>query len=723
MSETLEYDLPDEEAGEFQEVINRAKRRFKRVQAWESIARERWERDYKFANGDDENRYQWPDDISQARDSEQRPSLTINKLRQHNLMIKNDAKQNKQGIKYRPVGDGATRTSADVLEGIARHIQNISHAQDVRGRAIDFQVDAGLGFTMIDTDYVSDKTFDQDIYIRGNDNPLTTYLCDYTLPDGSDAKAGFIFADKPREEMEEKYSWLKGIVPPINVVSDEDGGWIREDYVREALYYEVTETEDELLQSPEGTTILRSDATGSLIRKWENELKLRGEILRRRKVTKRSVHRYYIVGDRVVKNSPWPGTTIPIVPWIGQETVINQQLDRKGHTRYLKSAQRMLNYNRSASVEFGALQSKTPYVAPAAAIEELETYWETANTVNHSVLPYKHRDDQGQEIPKPERQQPPTSAPVFMEGAQAAENDMMIASGQYQAELGAPSNEISGRAINERQRQGDRATYHFTDQQAIAIRREGSIILELVRHIYDTERVIRILGEDGSESHVQIDPRAPQAHQPAPKDQEGISGIFNPNIGLYEVVSDVGPDYATQRQEAFDAITEILKSAPELVAKIGDLLFKMADFPMADEIAERLKPGLAPEAQAAMQQLQQQLQKAQAAGVNQQKLLGEALQALAEERLKNKAKDSDTVIKSFDADTRRLGVLKDALPMDPEALRVLIREEMRQALQDNLGPATMGAAQGINLEMQGLPPPGEGGQAPMRPPEVQTQGM
>ena len=156
MSETLEYNLPDDEADEFRDVVNRAKRRFKRVQAWEAIARQRWERDYKFANGDDENNYQWPDDIYQGRNGDDRPTLTINKVRQHNLLISNEARQNKQGIKYRPVGGGATRQAADVLEGIARHIQNISRAQDARGVAIDFQVQAGLVFTRVDTDYVSD---------------------------------------------------------------------------------------------------------------------------------------------------------------------------------------------------------------------------------------------------------------------------------------------------------------------------------------------------------------------------------------------------------------------------------------------------------------------------------------------------------------------------------------------------------------------------------------
>jgi hypothetical protein len=62
--------------------------------------------------------------------------------------------------------------------------------------------------------------------------------------------------------------------------------------------------------------------------------------------------------------------------------------------------------------------------------------------------------------------------------------------GQYQSDMGAPSNERSGAAINARQRQGDNATFHFLDHQAIAIRFTGKILIDLIPKIYDTERVL-----------------------------------------------------------------------------------------------------------------------------------------------------------------------------------------------------------------------------------------
>lgn len=697
----------EDDSSSYAAVVRRAHARFKKCRKWEAEARTRWLDDYKFANGDAYNNFQWPDAIYQTRGN--RPSLTVNEVHQHNLHIINEAKQNKSSAKYRPVGNGANADSAEVMEGIYRHISNISNAQMAQGSAIEFQVQAGLGFTAIRARYQDQKSFDQEIYIDGIPNPLGCYGdCDAKAIDGSDYRYGFIFADHPRDEIETKYPQMKGRIAASNAVDDQDAGWLREDHVREAEYFEVVEKKDELLGDDLGATILRSQTTPSLVRRWEEEAEEKGGKLKRRDVVTKSVKCYTIVGDVVVDETDIPGTSVPIVPWVGEVTIIDQRLDRKGHTRAMIGAQQMENYNWSASVEFGALQSKTPYIAAAAAIEGYETYWGTANTENHSVLAWRHIDGDGAPIPKPERQEPPTSAPAYIDGAKMAREFMMASSGQYEADMGRQGNERSGKAINERQRQSDRATYHFTDNQALAIRRQAQIVAEWVPVIYDTKRAIKIVGEDGEESHVQVDPDAEQAHA-----VDGATRIFNPNIGTYEVAPDVGPDYATQRQEAFNAIIQILTQAPDLINKIGDLLFKVADFPLADEIAERLKPGVSPEAAA----LQAQLQKAEASGVNLQKLLAEAMQALTEERLKVKAKDADDTVKAFDADTRRLAALGKMLPLDQEELKALIHETMRQALQDNLGPIVGQLTGAVGTDTSAAGPPGATGGQPLAIPD------
>jgi len=92
------------------------------------------------------------------------------------------------------------------------------------------------------------------------------------------------------------------------------------------------------------------------------------------------------------------------------------------------------------------------------------------------------------------------------------------------------------------------------------------------------------------------------------------------------VVIDVGPSFQTQRQESFAALTDLASKSPELMNVAGDIIMRAADFPMANELADRIEKTLPPnlqpqkqggkEAQAAQlaqqaQQMQQQLQQMQ----------------------------------------------------------------------------------------------------------------
>src|SRR5205085_2387663 len=223
---------------------------------------------------------------------------------------------------------------------------------------------------------------------------------------------------------------------------------------------------------------------------------------------------------------------------------IDGRMDRKGHTRALKDPARIYNYWTSSAVENVALQGKTPWIAAAQAIEDYEVYWNTANRINHSVLPYNAYDDAGNALPQPTRPEPPTMAPAYIQGMQIAVNEMMMVSGQYQPQMGEPSNERSGKALAERQRQGDNATYHFIDNLGVALRHVGRILLNQVPLVYDTRRMMQILALDGTDYEIEVDPTARQAYvQHLNHDQEVIKRIFNPRLGRYDVQADIGPAY------------------------------------------------------------------------------------------------------------------------------------------------------------------------------------
>lgn len=681
-------------------IIAEAKKRFKRCNDWEAQSQTRFVADMKFANGDPDNGWQWPNYLWTQRQDDPngyKPRLTINKTRQHNLLIKNDNKQNKPSIKISPVGSDATFKAAQAWMGIIRHIERTSKATMAYDLASSFQVDGGIGYIRVVTDYIDDDSFDQDIYIKGVKNPLNCYLDpDHQELDGSDSNFGFAFEDVPRDEFLHQYPKMRDKMGNTAVFNDVgQDGWWSESRIRVAEYFTRTMKRDRLvlMRNPEDDK--------EVIARWSKIPKeVRDQIdddtiIREREILEHQIKWYKIACDTIIeKPKIWPGRFIPIVPVVGEEVVIDGELDRKGHTRNLKDAQRMYNFWSSSAVEQVALQTKTKWFIPVGSTDNLETYWRAINTNNYPFIPYNAVTEDGNPLPPPTPIEPPTMAEGFIKGMMVAQSEMMMASGQYQSQMGEQGNEVSGKAINARQRQGDTATYHFIDNLATAIRQVGNIILDIAPHIYDTKQIRQILAEDGTINLLEIDPEAQTAYSEQKREIDGqaaVIAILNPRIGRYWVDADVGPNYATRRQEAWNAFVQITTANRELVTTIGDLMFKNADFPGADIIAERLKRLVPPNVLG--EGPTPELQQAQALNQNLQKLYAEALDELAKKNLELKDRSEKNAIERERADSDRIKQLDNAgNTISAEELRPLIEQTLQEMLAKM--PLTPGTVSG-----------------------------
>ena len=527
--------------------------------------------------------------------------------------------------------------------------------------------------------------------------------------DGSDAKWGFVGRNVLTEDAERDHPDIRGGASRSDLGVDDS--WHGRDYTREVEYFRVKDQSDRLHALPDGTMMRESEAEDQAHRlapftlgmtaddggPMPPKAALRAVSTRERPVSEPVVEWFKIVGDRIVDRKDTVWDAIPIARVVGEETVIEGRLDRKGHVRAMRDAQRMFNYWNSAGVEAVALQGKSPYIAPVKAIENLETYRAQANTANFPYLPYNDMGDDGRPIAKPERSPPPVMPQAFVQGMTLADQHMMMVSGQYQAELGRPGNETSGVAIQQRQRQGDTATYHYIDHLAQAIRFIGRLIVHAAPKVYDTERVIKIMGADGQASDVHVAPDLDAAHQvqqqpgaqpgptpqgtaPTPQDEAAakVRTLWNPSIGRYAVEADVGPSFGTMRQEAFNAFTQILSQNKELTSVIGDIMLKNADFPGADEAGERLRRMVPSQATGGpppeVQQLHGQLQAIQQHG---SAIAGQADKEIAALKAQIAALQADASDKSArtstadsDAETRRLQAVTAA---DPDVAKVLAR--------------------------------------------------
>lgn len=682
-----------------EKILQTARERKKRIDDVEGGAIKNFQDDYRFANGDARNHDQWPDGLWTSRsgggEGQDRPSLTINKTRTHCRLVINQSLKNKSAVRISPTGGGSSYEAAQIMQSLTRRIEFISKASIAYKKAITDQIMGGVGYTTLDTDYVG-KSFDQDIFIRrGKD--ATCYGLDPECedPTGLDANFGFIWHRMSREKFlsNPKYRKYKDHVGKSTLGKDDV--WLTDDAILVAKYYTRTLLSDTLITYVEPTSQERINVCASEIENPEllksllqdiDNGKIDGDT---RPYQDQKVKWYFCAGDCIIERGDWAGRYVPITRWIGEEVYIDGKLDRKGLTRYMIDPQRMLNYHASGAVEFGALQNKSPYVGDARAFEGQEQ-WKKANVENFPYLAFNGIDEDApaelQKIEAPQRQTPPQTSPVYMSGMEVAERQMMATSGQYQSQFGENENAKSGIAINERQDQGDLATFDFNDNQSDALRAIGVMIVDLIPKIYDTKRIIRITHDDGNESDLQIDPSQKEAVQEIAKDEEEAKQVvFNPAVGEYEVIADAGPNFATQRREAWNALSGILQQNMQLAAVIGDLLFRFGDFPGATDIMNRLqkeikatKPYLFDDNAftPAMQQMQGQIQKLG-------KLNEELVAKIAEMKLTQTGRLEKRDIDAYRAETDRMGTLAK-MPGTPQELQALINQVVADALSTHL---------------------------------------
>lgn len=674
MDDKAEASKPDKD------VLDEAKKRFALAVESEADNRELAEDDLEFAAGD-----QWPEKIARERDNDGRPSLVLNRIPVFLRKVVNDVRQNLPAITVVGVDDKSDPDTADVLTGLIRNIETQSDAETAYFTAVDFAARGGFGVISVDVDYADDTTFEQDIRIRRESNPFRWYFDPSAKAlDKSDAKWAF------ETEMLTKEDAARYGDDVADWEGDDEGDehWCSKEGVRVARYWRVVETPVTIVQLANGAVMPKDQVPKEVLAVYP--------IVRERKSTVRSVECHLVSGGKVLKTYEWRGKYIPAVFVPGEELLVDGKRVYKGLVRDLRDAQRMLNYWRSAATEKVALEPKAPWIVPEGSIQGYEAEWDQANSRNLPYLVYKGPTP-------PSRQMFSGNAAPMLEQSMAAAQDLKDVSGIYDASLGAISNETSGVAIRQRQRQGDNSTFHYADNLRRAVAQVGRIIVDLLPSIYDTERVIRVLNEDNT-TKVQVI----NALFPAP----GQEKTHDVRVGKYDVIVRSGPSYQTQRQEAVESMTSMVQANPQLMGVIGDLLVKNMDWPGADEMAKRLKamlpppiaaiadgdkggqPPIPPQVQMQMQQAQQQMQ---AMGQQLQQLQAEL--AKAQGTINSKTLDLDIARENAGAAKATADATIQVKNIDKE---IKLAEWNAKAAEANAKAAELMAQQQMNANTQAV---------------------
>jgi hypothetical protein len=528
--------------------------------------------DVRFAAGD-----QWPVDVQNSRVLEARPCLTINKVDAYIRQICNQQRQQRPRIKVHGMNNESDAKVAEILTGICRHIENQSDADDAYDHAFEYAVKMGWGYWRITTDYVREDSFDQEIYIKPVENPFTVYFDpNSVLPDGSDAERVLITTVISKNVFKTMY-------PDAEVdqgfssrgTGDTESEWVTKEDIRIAEYFYTERTKEMLLMLSDGTTGYSDELPSKEV------LEAAGiTVVDKRETWRKKIKWCKLTAMQVLEEGEWAGKYIPIVPTYGQEVRVDDKHKKFGLVRMAKDPQRMYNYWSTALTETVALAPKAKWLLAEGQDEGHENEWAMANIKAMPVLRYKQTDIEGRPAPAPTRLQPEPPPAGVMSALQGMNQDLMAVVGIFDpAQL--PQGMQSGKAIQGQQSQVDMTNFHYYDNLTRSIRHTGRIILDLIPKIYDRERVMRIIGDDGKPEIVTL-------NQPG-TDENGVAKVLNDvTVGEYDVVMDTGPGYNSKRAEAVDSMMSLLGADPNLMQQAGDLIFRNMDFPGADIIADRL---------------------------------------------------------------------------------------------------------------------------------------
>jgi len=537
---------------------------------------------------------QWEPRVRKSRTAKRKPVLTVNRLPAFVAQVVGNRLLNETEIRVMPDKTG-TKEIAEVRQGIIKSIFKNSESDFARDEAMKYQVVAGLGAFHLCLEYSSDDVFEQDIKIKAIPDPLAAVFDEMSVePSGGDATRGWVVDDIPNDAFKKRYPWAS--LTDFSTDFGEYRGattWYGTECVKIVSYWRMVEDGTRILVLMEGGTTQEVDTeeelqdllainpeVEALVAASGGEARLavqrraNGEPYVRR--VPRRLARMYLCSGADILEGPYdlPISTIPIFRVPGWEMRNGNRVYRWGLVRFLKDPQRLHNYQRSLLAEQMVAAPRNKWIATKEAVAGNEQAWRQSHLDDDPLLLY---NSDGQ---KPERIAPPIMDAALLTEAQMSVQDFRDVSNIHEAALGQKSNEVSAKAINARQAITDLGTFIYQDRLRMAEERCAKVINELIPTVYDTQRIITIMGEDNKAVQGVInDPSRPET---------------DITLGKYGVSVTTGPATITKRALAAEQMMAFVNAVPESAAMVMDLIAEAQDWPRAPEFMRRFQASLPP---------------------------------------------------------------------------------------------------------------------------------
>ena len=526
---------------------------------------------------------QWDTSAIAKRKSEGKPTLEFNLVHTYCKQQVNTHKQNRPQIQVVPVDSGADEDKAKILSGLIKDTEEASDFESANDVAVENAVYSGIGFLRIITDFIHEKSFNQEPRYKSIHNPEAVLIDPLSREiDGSDNDRALVCEWVDKAQIEKEFG--DDAVSDFEFDGAENWHDQSKDTILIAEYFYKDSVRDTLIMLEDGTSEFKS----VLLEQWsEDELKL--VTVDERATTRTEIKWAKLSGCKVLETGIFPGQHIPIIPVYGEVVWVGEERKVFSLVHFATDPQRLFNYWKSAEASILQKNQDEMTIVDDRGIASFE---EWKNPSKAQYLRFRATDDNGNQIPYPTKMGAATPPVGILNASESAKSLIADTLNMHAPNMGQDVNQQSGKAIGLLQRQGETSQFHFQDNDNKSIRHCGRILLGLYPVLYDTPLVRRIVGTDGETKMVKLNA------QPQTEDEfdKAIGGILNDmTVGRFDIRIDTGPSFNTQREQSFQLMMQLAQFAPNIMQCAGDLIIKDSPLLNSKEIADRVKKMMPPQ--------------------------------------------------------------------------------------------------------------------------------
>ena len=510
-------------------------------------------------------------------------------------------------IKVSPAGGEATEETADILSGLIRNIENLSYATDIYSAAGRNMVTAGIDGWRVVHKYVDSDSFDQDLVIEPIHNYVDRVWFDVSSEkrDRSDARFAFVLSGLSPKDYKKQYP--EGSGQSVSEDRLATAYFNKPDLIMVGEYYYIEQEKSDLVMMSSGQVLEDNEDFNTI----KDELEAMGvtEVKRRTRMKDTVYVRKFDAQDWLGSKQKTVFSMIPVIPTYGNFRNVEDKTLYFGVVEKLYDPQRVLNYSLSREIEEGALAPRAKYWMTPKQASGHEDELSTMNT-NTDPVQFFNVDEANPGIPQQ------NGGAQINPGLSRVSEGMRTMIGQsaglFASNMGDNPGLQSGVAIKQLQNKGDIGTIKYFKAQEIAIARTAKILVDAIPSVYDTQREVYLLNEDGSQESETL-------NQTIIDQQTGQPITLNDlSIGSYDVVCSSGASFQNRQQESNAALLEMAQIDPSLIQMSGDVMLKNVDAPGMDTLSARkrqqlLAGGLIPADQQTEEEQQMVAQQAQSA--------------------------------------------------------------------------------------------------------------